>query len=487
MKILQIPTNEVVGTSDSETPPSTSNTLRHIHLREHQGIYNCLDATPVPGITRTGQPQRPDVDRNKYPQASTDSRTCLDTRLWNVGAATPSGICESDSTGKARHSPQLTYRNTASMVSHIPLRPASGCVSSASNPSESHQNSEPRITPLFGTKRDRSGRAVSQARSHGHRDHPSFLNPSNVLNKGSLFTSDSELESHSSSCGCDTDEDLDSEDEAVVCEYSVIEEYTLPENHPFQSVRSSMLEHLSEKIQAWRTTARYVMPPNDGNQLRKRAGVTFGQGQSARFREKEDGPDPQLVVISRPDGYFHLACPFYISNPTRYQQCLLHEDLRRIEEVIRHLQRYHKQPPYCPICRQTFNDGVECETHIQARTCELRSRDKIDGLTRYALFNLMRKDRMYLSESKRWQRIWAAVSSSASSRQSAYLRDGVGLVVTMVRDYWARYGRERVAEYLASCGLLVRQHEDEEMALEALHRQTLDDLLRKVLENDGGV
>lgn len=243
-----------------------------------------------------------------------------------------------------------------------------------------------------------------------------------------------------------------------------------------------ILKVFYEKIQTWIASAQYVVPSDNRLSPRKRARTSFWKSQPAHLEEKEDQKGLQPGVVSCLHGYLHLACPFYISNPTVYQKCLLQHDFQSIEDVIRHLRKHHTEPPYCPICRQTFDKVVERDGHIYARKCELRSPNDIGGLNEHQKSMLAKRDKLHLGVMERWLRIWTTVFPNAKPHRSPYLENGIERKVTMIRDLWTRTGRNFLTRYLVHHGLLRLHQVDEERAITALCRLTLDELLRKVFE-----
>lgn len=189
--------------------------------------------------------------------------------------------------------------------------------------------------------------------------------------------------------------------------------------------------------------------------------------------------DSQLVVISH-DGYFHLKCPYYVRNSAKYKRCLLQDDLQSVEAVIDHLCNHHMEPPCCAMCYRVFDKARDRDEHMSKRTCKVRDKIEIDGIDLYQKEKLSRRDRVYHGEKKRWYRIWRTVFPNTTLPHSPYLDRGVGLEVSMVRDYWAANGRDCVSQYLTRRGLLRHHRQDEERALAALAELALQDMLIRV-------
>ncbi|KAF4426141.1 Telomerase-binding protein EST1A [Fusarium austroafricanum] len=75
--------------------------------------------------------------------------------------------------------------------------------------------------------------------------------------------------------------------------------------------------------------------------------------------DMQEDEDKGLVVRSHPKrSFFHLACPFYITSPDKYRQCLVDHDSRSIEDLIRHVRHAHQRPYEIP--RSTLPRRAYC-------------------------------------------------------------------------------------------------------------------------------
>ncbi|KAL6351838.1 hypothetical protein LRP88_14889 [Fusarium phalaenopsidis] len=276
--------------------------------------------------------------------------------------------------------------------------------------------------------------------------------------------SEDDLDSSSAASGSDSDNISCSDSEHS--SPGAVQEYVLPYDHRFQSSRPELLTFALESLGVWMKSTRYFLPPNDRLPPRKRL-------QTSHWNEGDDSIDG-FVVVSPAIGYFHLACPFYVYNPARYQQCLLKHNLRSIEDVIRHLGRHHMKPPYCPLCSQTFDTLSSRDSHILERTCELRDPQPIQGINFYQKLKLKRRDKIYLGEAKRYQRIYATAFPNSDPPHSPYLDRGSGKAVSMARDYWGVNGRLCVSQFLERSEFL-GENERDRAAEDALCKLTLED------------
>ncbi|KAJ4327147.1 hypothetical protein N0V84_002409 [Fusarium piperis] len=341
----------------------------------------------------------------------------------------------------------------ASVMYQIPYRPVSALPRESSIPSPPANSA--------GIKRERSGQ-------------PRTLPQHQRFYSSEWSSSEDELDSSSSSS--DSDSDDSSCTQGKHGWRGAVPTYVLPQNHRFQDIRPELAQSILDSLERWMRTTPYVSPPDDRLPPRKRL-------RTSHWHEGEDSDDG-FVVVEPPAGYFHLACPFYVANPAKYQDCLLHHDLQSNEDVIRHIWRNHMKPPYCPICSRTFDSLSGRDSHILERKCELRDLQPIDGINFYQKSKLKRRDRVYLGEAKRWRRIHATVLPNSERSPCPYLDRGCGKAVSMARDYWAAKGRRSVSRFLES-RRLIGEDEDEEDAQDALCKLALEDVLREIVGRYG--
>ncbi|KAH8891519.1 hypothetical protein GQ53DRAFT_823544 [Thozetella sp. PMI_491] len=293
---------------------------------------------------------------------------------------------------------------------------------------------------------------------------------------------DSDDSDSSSENGSDQQTDSETDQDESFDEDISWERINLPLDHKYQSSRSSLVNWIYDQFRVWRTSVRYAIPPGHRQQSRKRA---RGADRKPRviYLHDEDPEDPQVVVVSRIDGYFHLACPFYRYNPIRHRRCMYGDDLQSIEEVIIHLQRHHRLPVHCQKCRRTFTDARVRDTHTRGQTCQFQPWITIDGIDSNLMSRILRRDDPYVREDVRWLRIFYRAFSASGRGHSPYLTDGVGLEVSLLRDYLASDGCDLISEHLRRCGVLVGQ--PEKKALAELQFLTLEDLINRVICDQG--
>ncbi|CAH0054126.1 unnamed protein product [Clonostachys solani] len=284
--------------------------------------------------------------------------------------------------------------------------------------------------PSPGVKRGRSGRPMSSPGSRQELDGPS-------LRSYRRSHSDSESNSDSGSSSESEYDDYDKYEDEVV---------DLNPSHPLLAIRSNLVDFVYGEGKSWIRSAIYTTPHQDRLPPKKRYRTI---DDKFAFVKCEEGADGSLIA-RRFDGFYHLACPYYITKPEKYKSCLLGHSLQSIEDVIGHLIHYHKEPPYCPICRQEFDSPWVRDQHVRARICSIQNSGKVDGVNEQQRYKLRKRDQVHLGEAIRWMRVWNTVFPGIPLPESPYLHTGVDVAVVMMRDYWATQGLKLAEDYLGS-------------------------------------
>jgi len=319
----------------------------------------------------------------------------------------------------------------------------------------------------IGTKRGRSGSltTVPRGSSNAQDDETSCSDTG--------WSSDSDSCSNSTLAGYDTDGQDESPDEGDF----VGTENVLPPTHRFQLLRKTLMLFIYNKFLQWVASVRYIEPP--GHRLRHKK-----QARMTRYLEEVDPNDSTVVIISPIQDYYHLACPFFVFNQEKHLSCILSHDFRSIEALLDHILCDHREPPFCPICGGVFDTFTKRDDHIRKRTCDPLGCDGIDGVNHMQRDKLVRRDHRSLPEVDRWCRIYTTIFD-CKHKGSVYLTEGLGLRISLLRDYWARNGQELLREYLLihSRSSACREQPDEVYALGAL---VFGDLMIRVQETEKG-
>ncbi|KAI1165331.1 hypothetical protein F5B18DRAFT_611584 [Nemania serpens] len=186
--------------------------------------------------------------------------------------------------------------------------------------------------------------------------------------------------------------------------------------------------------------------------------VCFEKHMRIDLSPDADDPDTIIVAPPRPATYQHLACPFYVRDKESHRSCLTRADLRDIVQVKRHLCTAHRQPPYCPVCRETFVSTAVCDRHIRAVSCAPSNRPRPSGITVVQMQQLARRADAWASRELQWLSIWEIVfpgaalpllSSSTGPALAVYLTGEAEAVVCQLRDFWSSEGTRIVSDFIA--------------------------------------
>jgi hypothetical protein len=295
----------------------------------------------------------------------------------------------------------------------------------------------------------------------GQNPTESKVEPGTILSIGSRdsFGASAAVRSGRKHCPSEQEEGLDTTDsessnesadelESNQCKTIRVKHSLSPPSEALKQTALKLADQALPSCSQWIASARYIRPPEYRIPPRKRR---MGQGTPpSLLMETQDPDDPSTILIQRVDGCFHLACPLFVSNPTRYESCPREHSIRSIEELFHHLENYHPHPIYCPVCGQFFDDEFARDRHIRALSCVARNFLIEKGVTRTQLGRMAKKDNRNRHEEERWRRIYQVLFPEAEKppRESAYLQEVVPLALSMARDYWDTRGRGIVDEYL---------------------------------------
>lgn len=255
---------------------------------------------------------------------------------------------------------------------------------------------------------------------------------------------------------------------------------------------TDVLEHQRHKIKTkalklfekWRAETKYIAPREDRLPPRKRCKRSSIRSIYTQSEGEVDISDEELVVVSQPARtklLLRLACPFQIFAPEEYQKCLLKDDLQSIEELNEHLFRCHSRPIHCLICYKTFDTLIQRDDHVLSETCQKRDVGPEYGLDERKKSNLIREDSWHFGDRERWYHHWSVIFPGSKNPPSPYLDRGLGLNISMMRDFWELYGSQCVSDCLEDEELTDEQGESVQ---HLLYKLALEDLLGEMIEED---
>ncbi|KAF5975595.1 hypothetical protein FCOIX_7636 [Fusarium coicis] len=259
--------------------------------------------------------------------------------------------------------------------------------------------------------------------------------------------------------------------------------------HPFRHSASAydhlkldLLQLSTDLFRRWKPGVEYRAPPEDRAQPQERSRTPRRYSSRRQLKQEEDMDEDEFVFVffaPRTKAFFHFACPFYIYDPEKHQQCLRAVGLKSIDGVIEHVMKHHSRSPYCSRCYQKFNSLIDRDDHVLGARCKKRSPDPSDGVNEDQKAYMIRANDQYLSEMRRWNRMWSIIFPATEWPRSPYLDRGCGLKVSMARDFWDLYGVQLVSETLERQQLLSTNETD---AHSVLYELGLRDLLSLVIQ-----
>ncbi|CAH0052601.1 unnamed protein product [Clonostachys solani] len=353
--------------------------------------------------------------------------------------------------------------------------------------SQHHPNRTSPAEALAGTKRDRSGQPLNIHLGCGLRTFSFNLDSSRNDGYDDSSTCDeSEPNSDSSESGSGSESEISSDEEDFGHDNAISNEIYQAANENFRAMKTELVDFSHEKVEKWMSSASYVPPPDDRLPPRKRARTGDRQPQSTVYFKKIDKDDPNVVSVTRVDGYFHFACPYYLSNPTKHQQCLRKHDLQSVEDVIQHMGQRHREPPYCPRCCRPFDGARERDRHFLARVCETSTSRDVEGITERQKLKIEKMEKhhnLYMGERKRWIKVRdiAFPNAELDSFETPYLESTHEVRVGMARDYWARNATDVIQEFFRKNKQAQRQMSQDGTALRIIEGLVLDGIIDRIM------
>ncbi|KAI5458584.1 hypothetical protein BGZ63DRAFT_426960 [Mariannaea sp. PMI_226] len=227
----------------------------------------------------------------------------------------------------------------------------------------------------------------------------------------------------------------------------------------------SLAKSACPEVATWLASAKRAPPPDNHlytSPTVKRLRSSSGRRGSSIVQLEEDKEDLQPIIISRVQGHFDLACPFFVYNSQKYHSCARDHRVRSMGDLVNHLEQLHIKPPYCPACSQVFENLSERDVHIRERACSLRAPGHIDGINMYQRGQLRKLDTVGLSETGKWMHVWRIIFPDVTPPQSFFLEDDSGLALPMRRDYGGGNGRGSISHYLVEDGAVGKKSRGDE-------------------------
>ncbi|KAF5542353.1 hypothetical protein FPHYL_11537 [Fusarium phyllophilum] len=219
----------------------------------------------------------------------------------------------------------------------------------------------------------------------------------------------------------------------------------------YNHLKLDLLQLSTDSFRRWAPGVEYSAPPEDRLQPQERFRTPRRYPSGRQVKQEDDVDDVEFVFVSYAPCtkvFFHFACPFYIYDSKKHQQCILKNGLKSIEGVIEHVMKHHSRSPYCSRCYQKFNSLIDRDDHVLSGICKRRHPDPSDGVNEDQKAWMIRANDQYSSEKRRWNRMWSIIFPATECPRSPYLDLGLGLKTSMARDFWGLYGVQLVSEIL---------------------------------------
>ncbi|KAI1501564.1 hypothetical protein F5X99DRAFT_382326 [Biscogniauxia marginata] len=177
-----------------------------------------------------------------------------------------------------------------------------------------------------------------------------------------------------------------------------------------------------------------------------------------------------------------FACPFYRHNPAEHLNCLRYADMRRIEDLIQHLEDAHHQRPFCPICNALFNTSSSCDEHIRSRQCSPQPATWSMGITYREHQEIIDQTKTWRVPAVKWFITWSIIFPDEEPPMRPYLSGGIESEILAVQDFWAESGREIISDFMrGGNGLHGHGPLDEEHNTAALYQAVLDQMIDQLI------
>ncbi|KAF5710538.1 hypothetical protein FMUND_9462 [Fusarium mundagurra] len=251
-----------------------------------------------------------------------------------------------------------------------------------------------------------------------------------------------------------------------------------------QTLRHELTTYVLAMFRYWKDKMECRVPPEDGLHSPEPFGPSFEQPMMHTRADDEHDPfHEESASISRPihpAKSLHFACPFYVFDPDKCDQCLLKGDILSIEDLVDHLFRCHSRLTYCPSCYETFDGLISRDNHVLREKCQPRSPGPMFGLSEKQKVLLMEIDTAQgIDQEAVWFQIWSIVFPDTLEPRSSYLDRGTGLYISMMRDFWNSNGLEYVAQSLEDRGIPAN---DSGNLTDILYELVQEDLLNGIID-----
>lgn len=211
------------------------------------------------------------------------------------------------------------------------------------------------------------------------------------------------------------------------------------------------------------------------NQTRKRPKLTKSS-EHLEVVQTSDFDDGETVLVNKARFF---ACPFYVRNK-KYTKCMTRHHLRSIEDVKDHLLWEHRQPIFCPLCKEEFPSGRIRDVHLRLRSCHLNTSNTPEGITDEQDDRLNREEETSLPEELRWFQVWNIIFPEIEHPPSPFYTDERELSVCAFRQFWMQSGEDIVATFLQKRECQSYSIQNEERRLQAIYDLVVENVVDRI-------
>lgn len=188
--------------------------------------------------------------------------------------------------------------------------------------------------------------------------------------------------------------------------------------------------------------------------------------------ETNDSEDGETVVVRKAKFF---ACPYYVRDK-KHANCVTRNPLHSIEDVKDHLCGEHRQPMFCPVCKEEFPSGRTRDAHIRLRNCDPNNSTTVEGITYDQEERLNGESNSHLTGEQQWFQIWDIIFPQNDRPPSAFYTNEREIGVCAFQQFWMLSGEQIVAEFLEKKDCQSYSIRNEERKLEDIY-----DLVMKII------
>ncbi|KAL7619706.1 hypothetical protein AAE478_010248 [Parahypoxylon ruwenzoriense] len=176
-----------------------------------------------------------------------------------------------------------------------------------------------------------------------------------------------------------------------------------------------------------------------------------------------------------------LACPYAKKDPVQYRDCYRYF-LARVRDVKQHLNRCHRRPIYCPICKETFEDEDARDCHIVTKGCSARPSIVVQGISETQKKELNQRVSSKMPEEQQWFTVFDIIFSPHPRPRTPYRDRELSEDLCVFQDFMTARGPALLADFLENRGVVTSSLPREERDLATFKEDILGEGLQLIIE-----